>query len=502
MLAIIKNFSNGLISKIIIGLICASFIFFGISKEFFFNSDSTILKIGETKVSTEEYNEKLKKIFSSFKKNNLNFKLDKIYKNILANELLNNITLKILLNNYTKEKGIPVSEEKIYEIIKATKEFQDNKGNFVPEKFDYLLKINNINEQDFITDISHETSRNILTNTITSYTDNNLITKVNYIKNNEKRIVDLVKINISKEKPNLTNLKDINKELNELYKTNKFFDPEYREISYLLITPETAKKYKNLKNINNPKIYKYMTEIAENIIDEINGENNFKFIEQKFNITKIKLPAVDVNGKTKNKKLLQNKILNKKNRDIAFFALEEKGISDIIDEGNNIILLFIDKIHPTKQKSFEEVKDILLKIKEKNEKEAEASNKANNILNNIKQGKSLIESIKIVDKNLLIQKNLKLDKNNYSFGNQFLEKLFNAKIKDSIFIKNNNEYIIAILKQIDHTNNIKDKDYNDFKLSEKTKYKNMILADYVYYLKHKYNVKQYNKTIDLFLKNN
>ena len=274
MLKQMKKYSDTFVVKTLLWLIGFSFVFFGFSKEFMGN-DNIAIKVADKRVTVQELNEEVRRQIAQLQQSvgNVNFDYKQALKMGLLDQIVNNLVYRLLIDAETKDQGIYVSDEKIYEIVKNTKEFQDDKGNFSPEKFAYILSDNGVSEHQFISEVSNDISRQILVNSVMSNVDNSTLAEILYKNKNEKRIFDVVSFKVKDE-----NIKKnpSEQELNDIYNINidKFAQPEYRKISYITITPEMAMKFKDLKQNEDDRIYNTMIEMGENIIDEINGGAN------------------------------------------------------------------------------------------------------------------------------------------------------------------------------------------------------------------------------------
>ena len=138
MLEKIKNYSETWISKILLFAIGASFVFWGISGNMMTNSN-TALKVGNKQISAIELESELKRQIAQMQMamGNINFNYQQAISMGLLEQVINNMTYRLLLDAEAKNQGIYVSNNKIYEIIKNTKEFQDKDGNFSAEQFAY-----------------------------------------------------------------------------------------------------------------------------------------------------------------------------------------------------------------------------------------------------------------------------------------------------------------------------------------------------------------------------
>ena len=486
-----KKLTDKTLTKVILWLICGSFVFIGFTSNFLIG-DQTALIIAKQKVDIYELDNELSRQLNFIKKQT-GGKISPALKKGFLSQVINNLVFRILLDTDIKNKAIPVSNEKIYEIVKATKEFQDDKGNFSQKLFEYILKANGVSEPNFIAEIANQTARDLFVNTLTAYVDNSNIAKINYKLNNEKRVFDYISLNVKNE---TITTKPTDNELQETYKINieKFQIPEYRQISYFLITPETAKNYKNIVSNDEAKISKTMLDIAENIIDDIYGGISIKDIENSFHIKQTTLPFIDKEGIQKNKQKLSNNVLTQKNRDIAFFALDEKGVSDIIEDKNNLLILMVNKVEAAKPKDFQVVKNEVHNIWLQNEKEKNATTKVQNILKELKSGKTL-DSF-----NLKVNKNLTISKQDKNYDYNFIVKLFDATKNESVVNKENNTWQIAVIKDI-IIPEIKDtKDFEKYQAQEKSKFTNLVLDDYIAFLQNKYTVKVNQKVIERLVK--
>lgn len=497
MLEKMKKSSETFVVRFILFVIGCSFIFFGFSDQFSGGSN-TALVVGDRKVSINELDEELRRQVSQMQQimgiQNFNYK--QALQMGLLEQIINNMSYRILLDIEAKEKGIVVSDDKIYEIIKNTKEFQDDKGNFSPEKFAYILSENNVSEAEFVKETSNEIARQIFINALSSNIDNSLISEILYKNKNEKRVFDVVSFKIENESI-IQNPKD--SELKEIYDINidKFQQPEFRKISYITITPEMARKFRDIKKGDDDKIYKTMIEMGENIIDEINGGAKIDEIVKTFGVSKTILPDLNVEGKKRDGTTFKDKVFTQKYRDIAFFALDENGISDVLDSNENVMLVFVEAVYPPKPKTFENVKSELKKMWKKNIQIAQTSEKVNNILNSLESGEKFNASVKKFDSKANVILNTKTGRFNNLYTTDFLTKLFATEKNKPFILKGDGIYYVAVVKDI-VIPEITDKvDFEKFKEQEKQNFAATVVDDYINYLYKKHGVKRNDKVINM-----
>ncbi len=495
MLKQMKKYSDTFVVKTLLWLIGFSFVFFGFSKEFM-GDDNIAIKVADKRVTVQELNEEVRRQIAQLQQSvgNVNFDYKQALKMGLLDQIVNNLVYRLLIDAETKDQGIYVSDEKIYEIVKNTKEFQDDKGNFSPEQFAYILSDNGVSEHQFISEVSNDISRQILVNSVMSNVDNSTLAEILYKNKNEKRIFDVVSFKVKDE-----NIKKnpSEQELNDIYNINidKFAQPEYRKISYITITPEMAMKFKDLKQNEDDRIYNTMIEMGENIIDEINGGANIDEIVKVFGVSRTKLPDLDVEGKKRDGSKFKDSVFSQKYRDIAFFALDEKGVSDVLDSDENIMLVVVDTVYPSQPKSFANVKSEVQKIWKKNAQIAQASEKLNSISSALTSGESFNSAVKKVDANANVILNTSSSRFNNLYTSDFLTKLFTYEIGKPFVSKSDDIYYVAVVRDI-VIPDIKDKnDFEKFKTQEQINFANVIVDTYINYLYKKYGVEKNEKAI-------
>ena len=490
-----KHASETAIAKFLLALITLSFIFFGFTNDFT-GSGNIALKVADKSVSIQELDLELRRQIDQFKQKTgiPNFNYKQALQMGLVDQIINNMTYRLLLDAEAKDEGILVSDDKIYEIIKNTKDFQDDKGNFSPERFAYILDQNNITEHKFVEEISNDIARQILMNAITSNIDHSYISELLYKNKNEKRVFDVVSFKIENEK---ISSKPTDLELKEIYDANKdtFSQPEYRKISYITITPEMAMKFRNIKKTDDDKIYRTMIEMGENVIDEINGGAKINEIAKTFGITKTMLPDLDVEGKKRDGSIFKDKTFTQKYRDIAFFALDENGISDVLDNGDNVMLVMVEKVYPSAPKSFENVKNEIRKMWLKNAQVAQAQDKLNKISSALSNGEKFTSVVKKVDANANVLLNSETGRFNNLYTSDFLTKLFSNEIGKPFTSQSKDVYYVAILRDIKIPEITDKNDFAKFHNQEKTNFANMIVDNYISYLYKKHGVKRNEKVI-------
>ena len=490
----IRKSSEKFFNKLLLFVIGVGCTFLGFSSDFF-ASDNTALSIDNKTVSIQELDKEIRRQVAQMQQimGTQAFNYKEALKVGLVEQIIDNMTSRILLDLEAENNGITVSNEKIYDIIKNTPDFQDEKGKFSPEKLAYMLEQNNETENNLIKEVSNSISRQILLNSVIGSISNESMAEIAYKNKNQKVKMDVVSFKVDKEK---ISKEPTNDELKEIYEQNKdiFKQPEYRKISYILISPENAKSFKNIKD-DDDKIYKTMIEIGENIIDEINGGANVNEIAKTFNVTKVNVPDLDVEGKKRDGSLFKDKTFTQKFRDIAFFALDENGTSDVLDNGENVMIIIVEKVYPASPKSFENVKKEVKNIWLEKEKIAQASKKVNDIFTALKNEEKFNVAVKKVDSSANAILNTETGKQNSVYSEDFLTKVFNTELNKPLISKSGNNYAVAVVREVIIPEITDKKDFEEFKKKEKENFAQMLVDDYITYLHKKYRIKRNDKLI-------
>lgn len=504
MLNKLRGGSEKWITKILIFAIGASFIFLGISGNSFSNANIAF-EVANQKVSVMELESELKRQISQMQNamgGDIKFNYKQAMQMGLLDQVINNMIYRILLDAEIQDQGIYVSDDKIYQIIKGTKEFQDDNGEFSPEKFAYILNVNAVAEKTFVEEIANEVARELLANSVVSNIDVSVIAEILYKQKNEQRVMDIVSFNLDKEKI-ATLPKD--EELEELYKLNidKFQQPEFRKISYIVISAEDAKDYKNIKKDDVDKLYKTMIEIGENIIDEVNGGSKIDEIVESFEVQKVTLPDLNAQGKKRDGTAFSDTVFTQKYRDIAFFALDENGVSDVLDAGDNIILVLVEEVFPPQPKSFESVKFQLKIMWKDNMQISQASKKANDILANLNNGDKFSSAVIAVDRTANAVLNSKTGRFNNAYSADLLNKVFVSDMNAPFMLKDGNTYYVGVVRSVvlpEITQ--KDKaEFEKFKEIEEANFAENVFDDYLSYLYKKHGVERNVEVINKFFTN-
>lgn len=481
MLEFLRKASDTIFFKILFILLALSFFSWGIIGYLGGrSSNKTAIEAGDRSISLVRLDEILtnqEKIL----KQKMNFsEIPNQLRGNLLGKIISELKTDLLLNNEAENLGIVVSKEKILDMIKNSPEFKDDKGNFSKEKLERFLRFSGITQEYFVAITKEKIQRDIIKNLVISgILPGKTIARQIYMFEKDGRIIDGVKIAMDKININ-ENPKD--EDLKLVYNANqdKFVDPEYRKISYVIINEKAANKLEGSKSISS-KMYN----LAESVIDEIAGGSTLKEAADNYKVNYISLNPINKNGVMKNGK----KLTDKKFQQYITEAFEaEKGIeSDIKNLDNELLIFMVEDVIKSKPKPFKEVKNKAKNLWLEKEKIEFAARKATEIETALSEGKPIPANNYITKYN-----NLKVTRAGAGnkFSAQFLTKVLSQDIGKTVVNKTDDFYEVGIIKSIAEIDmeNINDKDLAliQGKLLKAASYNTA--EEYLLHLQEKYGV--------------
>jgi len=392
--------------------------------------------------------------------------------NRLKSDILQNIIDSTLILLEAKKLGIVANDNMVKkEILKIPIFFKNNR--FDKDIFDQTIKSYGVSEQGFIDKLKEDIIRITF---IDSVSTNKAIipglTKVVLQDILQTRDVELIKIPFSAFKiPN----KPDNFQLKLNYEKNKtrFKVPEKRNVDYVLISSEFFKEKSG--------------EIDEEKLRKIYNEKSFLFTDsEKRDIKQIQFSSLN-NAKKARAEIVKGEEFEKVAKQYAphfnnynlgtitaedfdndisgkLFKLKVGEISEIIETPLGLYIFKIEKIIPEKKKSFDEVKDLLIKEYLKDVQFNNFLTTIKNIQNELKQGKNLESIAKDYNQKLnaaeithFINENDDITKSKL-----FVENTFNTKLngQSEIFPIDANKFCILRVNEIIPEKN---QDFNDLK---------------------------------------
>ncbi|WP_010297862.1 peptidylprolyl isomerase [Candidatus Odyssella thessalonicensis] len=240
MLQTFRKHSGGIFAKILFGLLVASFAFWGIGDMLHsYTAMQPVAKVGGISISQEEFLGSYQKIVTRLQtiaKGKL--KPEDIHQLGVEKRVLDDLVDNAVLENEIRSLGLVVSNTALQEFIRSVPAFKNKYGEFDRNQFRYLLSHNELSEAGFIQQSREGLLRQQLIGTLSSglrlpaqYQD--LI----FNSQEQQKVFNVVYIPLSiaqaKETPTDTDIE-------QLYQTSQelFVQPEYREVSVLIIDPK------------------------------------------------------------------------------------------------------------------------------------------------------------------------------------------------------------------------------------------------------------------------
>ena len=484
-----RSSQNKLFVKILLFILSASFIFWGVAGKMMTGSNVAVTVAGK-QISVVDVDRELRRQVEQMRSmmGGAGFDARQAMRMGFLKQIVDNMVYRELLDAKAEGMYLVPADAQIYEmIIKSYPEFKDEQGNFSSERFAYLLQVNNISEKEFVNAIAKELARAMLGATLTGGVNSDLLAKQAASAAAQERIVDVATIRLDALRIQAKPGED---ELRALYEGNldMFKEMEFRKISLITVTEAAAKKVR--PGAQGDALYRVMIEIAENIIDEKNGGNSNALLAKNFGVELLSLGPVNTDGilKTGGK---APAVLTPRLRDIAFFALDEGGISDIQDVGDTIVLVVLDEIIPAAPKPIAEVKSELEKLWLRKRQEAEANETASALLSRLLSGEDFVGAVAAVDKSMQFRPNLKLTSTSPDLPQDVLGRVFNAEKDKPFSLRGKDGYYVAVLKSV-RLPNVEPTAEQRKEADEAMKA--LMLSDYVTYLERKLGVNR-NETV-------
>ncbi len=494
----IKNIS----SKILIALIALSFAVWGIGDIFTGSSNPTVATVGKSKIKLNDFNLEYQAIIENLRRSSEEPISEEIIKTLgIHNSVLNNMINNEYINLISKGLGISSSENFLRSSILKNKNFHDQLGVFNQDYFNYFLNRNNISEKELIV-----ISEKALINDIFLKTINSSQVTSKIIANNIKKKRDLAR---KAEVYEIDTTSIIIKEKISDAEITKHYD----EIKSTLLVPE--KRDLNIISIRNKDIDNDVDIDDDELLDIYNTNIDFYKTPEKRKILQFifdnELKATDFLKNTKNLNDI-NSYIKKNNINITdinlgflakdeldtdisniSFNLKENTFSKVIKSSFGWKVIYLEKIKPENNISFEQVKNDIKNELTSNILNERVYEKANSFYEKFLESNNLEASLKHenLDKKSIIGveintiKNLNIESNILS-EEELAKIIFNLNengLSDPLESKNNSLLFIhleKISKSVPKSFDVAKKEVVDSLYNKKKQEKSRIIADKIY----------------------
>ena len=251
-----SNWLGKIIMATVMGVLIISFGVWGIADIFKGFGQSTLAKIGRTEISTEQfrqlYTEKLQQIGRQFGRP---LTMDQARAFGLDRQVLQQVIAEAALDDNARQLGLGQSDAQTMRMIYSDPNFKGVSGAFDPARFQATIRQVGYTEQRYIADQRRVSLRRQIANTITAGLEppKTLIDALVRFQN-EQRSIEYVKLDAAQagaiDPPSPETLAGYFDD----HKT-QFRAPEYRKISFVMITPDEIGKWSTVSDEDAKKIF-------------------------------------------------------------------------------------------------------------------------------------------------------------------------------------------------------------------------------------------------------
>lgn len=226
----------------LIGLLVISFAVWGIADIFTGYGAQTLIRVGDTELSAQDYQRAQQEILRSMSAQaGRSLSLQEARAMGLDQRVMERLIGGAAVDAHAKDLGLGISEEAIFEGVKKDPAFQDTAGNFSPVAFAQTLRNVGMTEQGYLQAMRENNMRRQLLSTVgaTAGSPEVLVTALNRF-NGETRVLRYVLVpqSAAGAVPDPTE-----EDLKRYYENHraKFTQPEFRKVGVLAVTPESVK---------------------------------------------------------------------------------------------------------------------------------------------------------------------------------------------------------------------------------------------------------------------
>ena len=258
--------SKNILIKVLVIIIIAVFALWGIGDLFSSGKNNVVAEIGNENIYTQDFNQELR---NELRNQNIS-NIQEAIKNNFHYQVLNKLVSSKIIEIYSRENNIFVSEKTLANFIKQIPEFQTNKE-FSRIKYEKYLLENGLTANTFEQNFKQSLLKKIIIDSFTGGLKSTSYHETVVHKYVTKEIgIQYLELNQIIKNINFTEL-----EIKTYYDENKsiLLSDEYREFEFLVLDVN------NLGEGNNDLFFKKISEIENNILEN----KNFLEIAEKYN---------------------------------------------------------------------------------------------------------------------------------------------------------------------------------------------------------------------------
>jgi len=468
--------SKNILIKVLVIIIIAVFALWGIGDLFSSGKNNVVAEIGNENIYTQDFNQELR---NELRNQNIS-NIQEAIKNNFHYQVLNKLVSSKIIEIYSRENNIFVSEKTLANFIKQIPEFQTNKE-FSRIKYEKYLLENGLTANTFEQNFKQSLLKKIIIDSFTGGLKSTSYHETVVHKYVTKEIgIQYLELNQIIKNINFTEL-----EIKTYYDENKsnLLSDEYREFEFLVLDVN------NLGEGNNDLFFKKISEIENNILEN----KNFLEIAEKYNLNNKNAFTINKSGYLINSEKtadLDQKIIEK------LFNLNDNFKTDLVETKGKFYLLTLKKIIPPKSLLLNEktkkfiINDMKLK---------KLSEKIKSINNEIKEAKKdLFEEIQkkenLTLKEIFFKSRFEANK---LFSQSNIQQIFQKKLNENLLLETNGEfYLVKVNKENYSADTISAEKKQLYEKQVISDFSNQILFLFDKILNEKYKVKINEKVLN------
>ena len=468
--------SKNILIKVLVIIIIAVFALWGIGDLFSSGKNNVVAEIGNENIYTQDFNQELR---NELRNQNIS-NIQEAIKNNFHYQVLNKLVSSKIIEIYSRENNIFVSEKTLANFIKQIPEFQTNKE-FSRIKYEKYLLENGLTANTFEQNFKQSLLKKII---IDSFTGG--LKSTSYHENVvHKYVTKEIGIQYLELNQIIKNINFTELEIKTYYDENKsnLLSDEYREFEFLVLDVN------NLGEGNNDLFFKKISEIENNILEN----KNFLEIAEKYNLNNKNAFTINKSGYLINSEKsadLDQKIIEK------LFNLNDNFKTDLVETKGKFYLLTLKKIILPKTLLLNEktkkfiINDMKLK---------KLSEKIKSINNEIKEAKKdLFKEIQkkenLTLKEIFFKSRFEANK---LFSQSNIQQIFQKKLKENLLLETNGEfYLVKVNKESYSADTISAEKKQLYEKQVISDFSNQILFLFDKILNEKYKVKINEKVLN------
>ncbi len=470
MLEYLRNAADKPVAKILIGILAFSFVGWGVAEWIFGNvaGDTTLVRVGDAEVTMQQFSlEKNRQLAQMTREQQRATYADPALTQALNSKVMSTLTTQAMADNRAEDLGFVVSDAQIAREIRNFPEFQLD-GQFSTYMFDTVLANSGYSEASFADVLRRQVLRGYVLGALSLPIDvPDFSVQAAYDARYSQRQIDYTTVDFDDFKIGAPT----DEQLRTFYAQNPHVIPEQRTVSYVLIPADMDK----------PDSYDDAYDNAILVEDDIIAGDAMSAAASRHNAKYVSLGTFDAGNRPVDEILTDNMMKR-------IFDMEEGLESELIETKRGFVIVRVDKIIPSHNAEFEDIKKNLVNDWKRAEQRKQAYVRANELLVDLnKEG------------NLEGKKTVTVTRTSGA-PIDVLNAAFNSEIGNNSIVNGQNSfYVLHIEKEIAATPD--DKKMADIRKELEKNAAQEIIDDYNAFLIREYPIKVNEKVYNRFFAN-